>query len=340
MSNTKLLVIIGVTGQQGGSVAKVFSTLPGWKIRGITRNPSKPSNASLREAGMELVAGDLDDLASLERAFDGAHAIFSNTDFWQFLADGSPTFAEAEKAGVAPNKLAMEKEIQQGKNIIDAVAKAHAKKPLHRFVVSNLSNSNKWSKGQIKHNLHFDGKAKYTEYLQATYPDLAKVSSYIQVGYYLTNFSMFPFWTPYKDPNTGDILLPQLKSPGGGKSVPFVLPPNDVGYFAQALIESPKSPAGTTMLGTCHLMPFEEFAELFGKTLGVKAKVKYISEEDIRAVGLPEFLVEEVGDSGKYVDIWGWDGGEPGVKLPEECGVDVSKLTDLGKWIGEQDWKF
>lgn len=80
--STKLIVITGVTGVQGGSVARLFAQDPNWRVRGITRQPDRPSNASLREAGIELVAGNYDDVASLDRAFNGANAIFGTTDFW------------------------------------------------------------------------------------------------------------------------------------------------------------------------------------------------------------------------------------------------------------------
>ena len=81
----KLIVIIGVTGTQGGSVARLFAKEPRWKVRGITRDVSKPSNGSLRELGIELVQADLDDPGSLERAFEGANVVFSVTDFWYVL---------------------------------------------------------------------------------------------------------------------------------------------------------------------------------------------------------------------------------------------------------------
>lgn len=80
--STKLIVVTGVTGVQGGSVARLFAQDPNWRVRGITRHSDKPANASLREAGIELVAGDYDDVDSLDRAFNGANAIFGTTDFW------------------------------------------------------------------------------------------------------------------------------------------------------------------------------------------------------------------------------------------------------------------
>ena len=84
----KLIVVIGVTGTQGGSVARIFAKEPGWKVRGITRDVSKPSNGALRDLGIELVQADLDDPASLERAFKGANVVFSVTDFWYVFYQG------------------------------------------------------------------------------------------------------------------------------------------------------------------------------------------------------------------------------------------------------------
>lgn len=82
----KLIVVVGVTGVQGGSVARLYAREPGWKVRGITRDVSKPSNEALRELGIELVQADLDDPASLEKAFEGANVVFSVTDFWYVTA--------------------------------------------------------------------------------------------------------------------------------------------------------------------------------------------------------------------------------------------------------------
>lgn len=75
---TKLIVVTGV---QGGSVARLFAQDPNWRVWGITRHPDRLSNASLREAGIELVVGEYDDVASLDRAFNGANAIFGATGF-------------------------------------------------------------------------------------------------------------------------------------------------------------------------------------------------------------------------------------------------------------------
>ena len=337
MSDKKLIVVVGATGQQGGSVARVFSQEPGWRVRGITRDPSSASASALLKdvPEIELVSGDLDDQASLEKAFQDADAIFGVTDFWQFVKPGQSTFAEAAQQGVQPNLIAMEKEIQHGKNIISAAAKVHASKPLLRFVLSNLSDSNKWSKGDITHNLHFDGKAHYTEYLKDTYPNLASVSSYVQIGYYLSNNLTSPLTTPYK--GEGDIYYVPTGCVPNGKPLPYVNPPIDTGHFVRALVLSDSAPPGTTMVGYHNSITVEEYTELWGKTLGVNAQVKYLAPPDLLAKGIPNWFVDELFDSGKYVSTIGWAGGEV-TKTPEEAGVDLSKLTKTEEWIKAQDW--
>ena len=59
MSTKKLLVVFGATGAQGGSVIKAVLKDPKaageFKIRGITRDPTKPNAKALAEKGVETV---------------------------------------------------------------------------------------------------------------------------------------------------------------------------------------------------------------------------------------------------------------------------------------------
>lgn len=105
----KLLVIVGITGNQGGSVASAFLSSPHYRIRGLTRNPSSPTAQRLSSQGIEIVAADLDDPASLEKAFEGASLIFSVTNYWEpfFRPDCR---AKAEEKGISCREYAYEVE--------------------------------------------------------------------------------------------------------------------------------------------------------------------------------------------------------------------------------------
>jgi uncharacterized protein YbjT (DUF2867 family) len=101
---SKLLVIIGATGKQGGSVIKSILSDPAaskqFKLRGVTRDTSKDASKVLADQGVEMVAADLDDKASLVKAFEGAYGVYAVTDFWATMDKDT--------------------EVKQGKNMADA----------------------------------------------------------------------------------------------------------------------------------------------------------------------------------------------------------------------------
>lgn len=78
----KVITVIGVTGNQGGSVAQRFLQDSKFHVRGITRNPNSPAAEKLATQGVEIVKADLDDVSSLVQAFHGSNLIFSVTNYW------------------------------------------------------------------------------------------------------------------------------------------------------------------------------------------------------------------------------------------------------------------
>ena len=103
MTHTNAQVLVtGATGRQGGAVIRHLRP-KGWKLRALTRNPESYAAKQLAAQGVELVKGDLDDPASLERAACGVYGIYSVQDFWTVGA---------------------RREVQQGKNLADAAKKA------------------------------------------------------------------------------------------------------------------------------------------------------------------------------------------------------------------------
>jgi len=62
--------------KQGSSVAERFLKDGAWIVRGISRDPSKTSAQVLLEKGVEVVAGDLDNTASIATAIAGADVVF------------------------------------------------------------------------------------------------------------------------------------------------------------------------------------------------------------------------------------------------------------------------
>lgn len=174
-----------LTQYQGGSVAKAFLEDPTYKIRGITRDPTKSESQALIAQGIDIVKGDADDVDSLKKAFKGAHTIFGNTAFSTAFA--SPTEADIAKLkpGQTLREWAFETEVQQGKNVADAVATVDG---LELFIWSSLSHSKKWSNGKYAGVYHFDSKATVVDYINEQLPELAKKTSLLQMGLFITNW--------------------------------------------------------------------------------------------------------------------------------------------------------
>lgn len=75
-----VVVVTGATGRQGRAVARALLGA-GWPVRAVTRHPAKPAARNLAAAGAELALADMEDPASLDRAFTGAYAVYSVQNF-------------------------------------------------------------------------------------------------------------------------------------------------------------------------------------------------------------------------------------------------------------------
>lgn len=97
----QVVFVTGATGQQGGAVADRLLA-DGWRVRVLTRRPDGTRARALADTGAEVIAGSLEDPATIDRCVDGVHGVYS----------------------VHPGPLAPEQdEVVAGKAIIDAAVK-------------------------------------------------------------------------------------------------------------------------------------------------------------------------------------------------------------------------
>jgi len=143
-SNKQLIAVIGATGQQGGSVVRALQADNQFKVRALTRNPSRH-----RELAEEVVEADLNRPEALEAAFAGAHGVFLVTTFWE---QGTDEFKQATAA-------------------VRAAKEAGVK----HFIWSTLPDVEAISGGKL-HVPHFTGKAKIDRIVkEAGFPNHAFV---------------------------------------------------------------------------------------------------------------------------------------------------------------------
>jgi uncharacterized protein YbjT (DUF2867 family) len=88
MANEKTILITGSTGKQGGATLRHLAKRGGFKLRAMTRKPDGAPAKALAALGAEVVAADLNDAASLERAVKGAWGVFALENTWEAGVEG------------------------------------------------------------------------------------------------------------------------------------------------------------------------------------------------------------------------------------------------------------
>jgi uncharacterized protein YbjT (DUF2867 family) len=134
---SKVILVTGATGNQGGAIARHLLQRGNFTVRAFVRDQDKPAANSLKQAGAELIEGDLNDRTSLDLAMQGVSGVFSVQTF----QDG------------------LEAEIRQGNALVDA-AKAAG---IQHFVYSSV--------GSAERNTgipHFDSKFQVEEHIRAS----------------------------------------------------------------------------------------------------------------------------------------------------------------------------
>jgi uncharacterized protein YbjT (DUF2867 family) len=123
-----VILVTGATGKQGSAVARELLSR-GHKVRAMTRKPDGEAARALAALGAEVVQGDLDDVASLERAVDGAWGVFGVQNTWEAGVEGEET------QGKRLAEVAKKKGVQH--YVYSSVGSAHRKTGIPHF-------DNKW----------------------------------------------------------------------------------------------------------------------------------------------------------------------------------------------------
>lgn len=310
-------------------MANTFLKLSGWRLRGVTRNPSSPVAQAFAERGVELVQADLDDKTSLIAAFQGANVVFAVTDFWAPFSNPD-NIDRALARGVTINEYAYAIEVDQGVNVAQAAADPSVLKTLEHYIFSALADVRKWSKEKYTWVYHFDSKAKVVQYIKENLSELHAKTSTVQIGFYATNWKMRGAWQPKKQAD-GSFLIQQPHD--GNSLIPFVITSKDTGEFIKALVHVPP---GKHMFGVSEQLGWEEWTRIWGKTLGVRARYERVSMEKYLD-GLPENLTREIAESVLFCDEFGWTGGDTEVLNPKAISSDI-QLTSITEYFEDEDW--
>jgi uncharacterized protein YbjT (DUF2867 family) len=264
MADQKIIAVIGATGAQGGGLVRAILADPQrrFAVRAITRKPDSEKARAVAASGAEVVAGDADDPASIERAFAGAYGAFVVTNFWEHL---SP-----------------ELELQHA----TAMARASRAAGVSHVVWSTLEDTRKdfpLEDARLKtlHGKykvpHFDAKGE----ADAIFESEAAPTSYLLAAFYWENFIYFG-QGPHKRPDGSVVLALPL---GGGK-LPGIAA-EDIGKCAFGIFNRGPEAAGQRFGIAGDVLSGPEYAAAFSRHLNVPVSFYDMPFDEFRALGFP-----------------------------------------------------
>ncbi|KAL7919953.1 hypothetical protein ACQKWADRAFT_299753 [Trichoderma austrokoningii] len=326
MSNKKLIVVLGATGNQGSSVVNTFLKDTAWRVRGITRNPDSAKARALSARGVEVVRADMDDITSLSIAFRDANAIFVVSDFWGIYGALVQQIKDTSEKSL--NLLAGESELQQLKNAIDAASRVSG---LERFVLSTLSNVTKWSREKYAHVYHFDFKACASAYVEEMHPELWAKTSLFQAGLFLNTYVESPNFIPQKN---ADGIAQFITTMAADFKLPWIAAEEDTGPLVKALVE--KEP-GKNLIAYREWATLREMVQAFQNASGIKSEVVVVSRDQSNEF-LPPDLKLEVDEGFLYFEKFGYEGrDDPTVIHPNQLD-NSPKLDTMEQYYRKVDF--
>ncbi|KAH7100209.1 NAD(P)-binding protein [Auriculariales sp. MPI-PUGE-AT-0066] len=208
-----LIVVVGATGIQGGSVIRNLNQSPvKYRIRGITRDPNSGKAEDLKRLGVEVVGVNIvpSNEPAVRAAFNNADVVFGMTTIsWHNLS------ADVEEA--------------QGKLIVEAAHAANTK----LLVFSGLPNVTEQSGGKYTKVVLFDSKAKVVAYARTLIPTID-----VQASGYMSNI-INPQMGMRKVGNNQFIWpAPVAEQSIATRAYPSIDTATDYGLFVRHAIES------------------------------------------------------------------------------------------------------
>lgn len=275
MAKKEIIAVMGATGAQGGGLVRaILADRDGpFSVRAITRKPDSEKAQALAKQGAEVVAGDSDDQASLERAFAGAHGVFCVTNFWEHFS--------AEREG------------QQA----TAMARASKKAGVQHVIWSTLEDTRRHValddarlptlQGKYKVP-HFDSKGA----VDHVFAEEAAPTTYLLAAFYWENFIYFGM-----GPRKGEDGELALSMPLGGARLPGIAA-GDIGGCAYGLFRRGASTHGQRFGIAGEVLSGPEMAAKMANAFGRKVSFNDVPFDVYRSLGFPG--AEDLGNMFQY----------------------------------------
>ena len=261
MAGQRIIAVVGATGSQGGGLIRTIRSDPkgGFRARAIARDPGSDKAKAL---GVEVVAADVDDETSLERAFDGAYGAYCVTFYW---AHFSP---EREMAQAA------------------AMARAARKAGVKHVIWSTLEDTRRWVPlddnrmptlmGKYKVP-HFDSKGESNHF----FSDQGVPTTFLLTSFYWDNFIGFGM-----GPQPGPDGKLAITLPMDDRKLPGIAA-EDIGRCAYGIFKAGDTYTGRTVGIAGEHLTGTEMARALSRALGREVVYNSVPPEVYRGFGFP-----------------------------------------------------
>ena len=264
MSEKKIIAVVGATGAQGGGLVRAILADPqgGFAVRAITRNVASDKAKALAKLGAEVVAANVDDTASLKRAFAGAHGAYCVTFFWDHF---SP---EKEKAQAR------------------AMAEAAKSAGLRHVIWSTLEDTRRWvplSDNRMPTLMgsykvpHFDAKGESDR----LFTDLGVPTTFLLTSFYWDNLIHFGM-----GPKPGADGKLAFTLPMGDRELPGIAT-EDIGKCAYGIFKRGPEFIGKTVGIAGEHLTGKQMAAALAKALGKNVFHNAVTPAAFRGFGFP-----------------------------------------------------
>jgi uncharacterized protein YbjT (DUF2867 family) len=264
MPDKKIIAVIGATGAQGGGLVRAIQAdkSGSFAVRAITRNPNSEKAQALRAQGVEVVAADADDEASLERAFAGAYGVFALTNFWEHFS--------------------AEREVTQARNMAQA-AKAAG---VQHVIWSTLEDTRKWVPLEDNRMPTLQGKYKVPHFdwkgeADQIFRDLGVPTTLLLTAYYWDNLIYFG-----AGPQRGPDGVLAITFPMDDKKLPSIAV-EDIGKAAFAIFKRGWEFINKTVGIAGEHLTGQEMARALTEALGQEVRYNDVPPEVYRSFGFP-----------------------------------------------------
>lgn len=241
----KIILVTGATGKQGGATAAKLIA-DGWQVHALVRDPRSARARTLSEMGAELVSGDMDDVASLERAMAGVYGVFSV----------QPTVSSP---GV-PAGFGAADEIRWGSNVADAAAGAGGE----HFVYTSVGGADRNPPMR-----NYQNKWAIEQHIRT-------------LGLSATILRPVSFMENYANPRLG-LADGEFRTAINSDVVTQIIAVDDVGAFAALAFARPEEYVGKALEIAGDALTPVQVAAAVGRAINQQISYVHISAETIRA---------------------------------------------------------